>query len=108
MDIEEHKDKLWLHSKWRPAMGWVYMITCIFDFFLAPIAWVMFQSAMGADISTIRMWSPITLMGGGLYHVSMLAIVGVTAYGRTQEKLKRWSNEKPTPVALNEETLRAG
>jgi hypothetical protein len=45
------------------------------------------------DGSTITMWESITLQGGGLYHLSMGAIVGVSAFGRTKEKLASLSKE---------------
>jgi hypothetical protein len=32
-------------------------------------------------------WLPITLQGGGLYHIALGAILGVAAYGRSQEKI---------------------
>ena len=38
------------------------------------------------------MWTPLTLQGGGLYHIAMGAIIGVSAYGRTQEKLNGANN----------------
>jgi hypothetical protein len=28
----EKRTEDWMNSKWRPAMGWTYMATCIFDF----------------------------------------------------------------------------
>ena len=39
-----------------------------------------------------RQWVPITLQGGGLFHVAMGAVLGVSAYGRTQEKLNGATN----------------
>lgn len=33
------------------------------------------------------MWIPLTLQGGGLYHLSMGAIVGVSSWSRSQEKI---------------------
>lgn len=39
-----------------------------------------------------RQWVPITLQGGGLFHVAMGAVLGVSAYGRTQEKLNGAAN----------------
>jgi hypothetical protein len=32
-------------------------------------------------------WQPITLQGAGLYHIAMGAVLGIAAFGRTQEKL---------------------
>tara|TARA_B110000503_G_C7023654_1_gene360884 strand:+ start:217 stop:468 length:252 start_codon:yes stop_codon:yes gene_type:complete len=59
----------------------------MFDFFLAPIGNAVFQASFYPTASFIS-WVPITLGGGGLFHVSMCAIVGVTSWGRTQEKIK--------------------
>jgi hypothetical protein len=74
----------WMARKWRPMMGWTYMATCVFDFVIAPIAWSMLQAALKQPITQ---WMPVTLQGAGLYHVAMGAVLGVAAYGRTQEKL---------------------
>jgi len=32
-------------------------------------------------------WDPLTLKGAGLFHIAMGTVLGITAYGRTQEKL---------------------
>lgn len=78
-------DDTWVNTRWRPMMGWVYMITCITDFIIFPILWAIFQAHYG--IKPIEVWSPLTLEGAGLYHLAMGAVLGVTAYGRTQEKM---------------------
>lgn len=76
----------WLNTRWRPMMGWTYMITCIFDFILAPILWSIVQAiANGGVVAT--QWSPLTLQGAGLYHVAMGAVLGITAWSRGQEKI---------------------
>jgi hypothetical protein len=75
----------WMNSKWRPMMGWTYMITCIFDFVLAPVLWSLTQSLFHGSVQT--QWQPLTLQGAGLYHIAMGAVLGIAAYGRTQEKL---------------------
>jgi len=44
---------------------------------------------------------PITLQGAGLFHLAMGAILGIAAYGRTQEKLGGANNggiAPPTPA----------
>ena len=74
----------WMQKKWRPMMGWVYMVTCTTDFILFPILWSMLQASVGLPITA---WEPITLKGAGLYHVAMGAVLGLTAFGRTQEKI---------------------
>ena len=81
----EKKKEDWMNSKWRPMMGWMYMIVCMFDFVLFPIMWSMVQALAHGAVNV--QWQPITLQGAGLFHIAMGAIIGVSAYGRTQEKL---------------------
>jgi hypothetical protein len=66
-------------------MGWMYMVVCSFDFVLAPILWSLLQSFSHGSVQT--QWQPLTLQGAGLFHIAMGAVLGITAYGRTQEKL---------------------
>jgi hypothetical protein len=75
----------WMNSKWRPMMGWSYMLTCIADFVVFPVLWSILQSVSKGQVN--MQWQPITLQGAGLYHIAMGAVLGITAYGRTQEKL---------------------
>jgi len=75
----------WMSKKWRPMMGWVYMSTCTFDFVIAPILWSILQAYSGGAVTS--QWMPLTLQGAGLYHVAMGAVLGLTAFGRTQEKI---------------------
>lgn len=35
----------------------------------------------------IIQWNPLTLQGGGLYHLAMGAVIGITAWSRGQEKI---------------------
>ncbi len=74
-----------MNSKWRPAMGWMYMLVCTADFVFFPILWSLVQVLGDGKVET--QWSPITLQGAGLFHMAMGAILGIAAYGRTQEKL---------------------
>lgn len=80
----EKKKEDWLNSKWRPAMGWMYMLTCITDFVLFPVLWSLAQTMLKQPITQ---WQPLTLQGAGLFHIAMGAVLGIAAYGRTQEKL---------------------
>jgi len=74
----------WMKTKWRPAMGWLYMVICFCDFVMFPIL-AMFMPIF------IKMqyvaWKSITLDNGGLIHLAFGAILGITAFGRTQEKV---------------------
>lgn len=66
-------------------MAWVYISSCAFDFMIAPIGWAIIQALM--KVNTLQQWHPITLEGAGLYHLSMGAILGLAAWGRSQEKI---------------------
>lgn len=90
MSDSEKKAEDWMNSKWRPAMGWSYMATCLFDFILGPILYNLLQYLNPGQ--AVGMWTPLTLQGGGLYHLAMGAIIGISAYGRTQEKLNGANN----------------
>ena len=76
----------WINKKWRPVMGWIYMLTCTMDFVIFPILWSLLQ-AMSKGSVTMQ-WQPLTLQGAGLYHIAMGAVLGIAAYGRTKEKLE--------------------
>lgn len=80
----------WIVSRWRPMMAWTYMATCIFDFILGPVFYNILQFHRNGG--NIEMWQAITLQGGGLYHVAMGAVLGISALGRTKEKLASTSS----------------
>jgi hypothetical protein len=84
------KNEDWMNSKWRPAMGWMYMLVCMADFVLFPVLWSMVQVVGDGKVET--QWSPITLQGAGLFHMAMGAILGIAAFGRTQEKIAGANN----------------
>jgi len=86
----EQKKEDWMNSKWRPMMGWMYMGVCIFDFVLAPVLWSLTQALYHGGVNV--QWQPLTLQGAGLFHISMGAVLGLAAYGRTQEKLAGANN----------------
>lgn len=100
----EHKFKKF----WRPIAAYIYLAICVFDFVVAPV-WleqanqtvntVAFAEIRKFDdkdvqISALnnvelgnRSWSPLTLQGGGLFHLAFGAILGVAAFTRGQEKV---------------------
>lgn len=80
------------HRWWRPAMAWSYLIVCLFDFVIAPTVHGIFMTFFLKG-ATYAQWVPLTLQGAGLYHTSMLAIIGVTVFGRTKEKLQILKDE---------------
>jgi hypothetical protein len=101
--LKYHED--WMNRKWRPAMGWMYMIVCIFDFIIFPVLWSLLQAAQGGSVTT--QWNPITLIGGGLFHLAMGAVLGIAAWSRGQEKLQGVSANQNTFVETPVATVRA-
>jgi hypothetical protein len=97
MSESEKKKEDWMNSKWRPMMGWMYMIVCMSDFVLFPILWSLIQAIGGGQVHT--QWQPITLQGAGLFHIAMGAVLGIAAFGRTQEKLGGANNGGIAPPA---------
>ena len=89
----EHKFKKF----WRPIAAYIYLSICIFDFMVAPV-WIeqtneTVNTAAFAEIRKFsekdvqmraldnvdlgnRSWSPVTLQGGGLFHLAFGAILG--------------------------------
>ena len=74
----------WMQKLWRPAMGWMYMLICLLDMAVFPVLWSILQAVMHVPITQ---WNPLTLQGAGLFHIAMGAVLGISAFGRTQEKL---------------------
>jgi hypothetical protein len=85
----ETKKEDWMNSKWRPMMGWMYMLVCTMDMIVFPILWSLLQTFTH---TTITQWNPLTLQGAGLFHIAMGAVLGIAAFGRTQEKLNGANN----------------
>ena len=84
MAEEKKKDEDWMQKKWRPAMGWMYMIVCTMDMVIFPVLWSVAQVLTKQPITQ---WNPLTLQGAGLFHLAMGAVLGIAAFGRTQEKI---------------------
>lgn len=74
----------WFKRHWRPFMAWQYFVICLFDFLAAPVffAWFSYFTK-----TSMQQWVPLTLQGGGMYHLAMGAIIGITSYGKSQEKI---------------------
>jgi len=67
-------------------MAWQYMVVCLFDFIVAPILWSIIQVYGKGSVQTE--WHPLTLEGAGFYHITMMAVLGISAWSRGQEKMK--------------------
>jgi hypothetical protein len=95
MTEEVKKDEDWMQKKWRPAMGWMYMVVCFCDMVIFPVAWSILQAVLQQPVTQ---WNPLTLQGAGLFHLAMGAVLGIAAWGRTQEKVAGAANNTtPTP-----------
>jgi hypothetical protein len=96
------QEKDWMQNKWRPAMGWMYMMVCVFDFIVFPVLWaiVQFWETQAAN-DAFRQWQPLTLQGAGLFHMAMGAVLGISAYGRTQEKVAGAANQPSMGMSLD-------
>ena len=89
----------WMTKKWRPMMAMMYMVCCLADFAIFPIMFTIVQFWEEQAVNdAFRQWVPITLQGGGLFHVAMGAVLGVSAFGRTQEKIAGAAGGVPTPT----------
>jgi len=78
----------WMSKYWRPAMGWLYMLICFMDFCVFPMLSMflpVIERMFGISMGYVA-WQSLTLSNGGLIHLAFGAILGVSAYGRTQEK----------------------
>jgi hypothetical protein len=94
MSEEVKKDEDWMQKKWRPAMGWMYMIVCMMDMVIFPVLWSMVQVMTKQPVTQ---WNPLTLQGAGLFHLAMGAVLGIAACGRTQEKMAGAAAGNGTP-----------
>ena len=95
MSDSEKKKEDWMNSKWRPAMGWLYMLVCFCDFVLFPVLHAIYIAALYRGTvppGVPAQWSPLTLQGAGLFHLAMGAVLGLAAWGRTQEKMNGANN----------------
>ena len=85
LSASEQKKEDWMNSKWRPMMGWMYMLVCLCDFVVFPVLWSLLHAVLHTQ--NMVQWNPLTLQGAGLFHIAMGAVLGIAAFGRTQEKL---------------------
>ena len=83
--VSAKESETWLKSVWRPAMAWMYMVVCIFDFILFPIMWAMLQYT--DENEKLVQWIPITMQGAGFFHITMGVIIGISTWKRTEEKI---------------------
>lgn len=92
----------WMRENWRPLAAFIYLTINVFDFLIAPIFMGLTNETtaqfvagiMGLDPSVQMIlaskpnggWTPLTLQGSGMFHISFGAILGVSAWSRGTEK----------------------
>lgn len=74
-------------KSWRPAIAYMYIAICLFDFIIGPVFWSLIQ-IYGAGVVSVQ-WVPLTVAEGGLFHMAIGAILGAAAFTRGQEKVQR-------------------
>jgi hypothetical protein len=84
MQPKQDKQEIWIQTHWRPLAAVVYLAINVCDFILFPIVNGAFYYYTKTPLVQ---WTPLTIQGGGLFHVAFGAILGVAAWGRTQEKI---------------------
>ncbi len=87
MEVKPVKTKnVWIENRWRPALGWAYIAICLFDFIIGPLVNFSFFQVVGGDFQS---WKALTMTDGGMFHLAMGAVLGVTSWTRGQEKINR-------------------
>ena len=77
------KDEPWVTRYWRPMMAWQYFAVCLFDFIIGPVTYNVLQFLNPGQ--HLDMWQAVTLQGGGLFHMSAGAILGIAAFNKDKK-----------------------
>lgn len=105
------RDEPWLDRHWRHVSAVVYLTICLFDFVIMPsivysgqketkymIVEILKDSEDKKfvldllDRTTNKHWEPLTLINGGLFHLSFGAILTGAVLMRGQERQKTIQN----------------
>ena len=76
-------------KQWHLFAAWLYLTIIAFDFLIAPITNVVILAYFKYPIIA---WAPITLQGGGIFHISMLAVIGVATWGQSRQMVEQIRN----------------
>jgi len=88
-------DNSWHQKMWLPAAAAVYLLICLFDFIIMPVyvaahnsrvETMIFQKIEGKDVvdiadslikgnQALKQWNPLTLLGGGMFHLAFGALL---------------------------------
>jgi hypothetical protein len=102
----------WIQRNWRPAAAFVYLFICVVDFVVMPFLTFLWHQPLRMTLSqissfspdvqkeildkTIVFWTPITIAGMAILHVSFGGILGVSAWGRSSEKVEQYRQAAET------------
>jgi hypothetical protein len=85
-------------ANWRTMAGYTYLIICLFDFLIMPLAvHVNARELIHSHQDSVNelkiidkfggmAWVPVTMTGGGLFHLSFGAILTGVALAKGQER----------------------
>jgi hypothetical protein len=101
----DQQEEGWMKQYWRPAMAFVYMAICIFDFIVMPV-WVEKTTVKPVEaielarkmpekdqvmalqiLTKEQYWNPITLKENGFIHIAFGFILGIAAWTRGQAQI---------------------
>lgn len=103
--MQYHKLEDW-KDQWKHACAIIYLLICVTDFIVAPavnqlanrnsrqemIALIDKLQDSDAKVAAINklsfssQWEPLTLQGGGLFHLSFGAILGIVAFKNSKKE----------------------
>jgi len=95
--VNRRKDSDSHWANWRTMAGYTYLIICLFDFLIMPLAThvnikeLITHADHGYTLELIKQfggvnWSPVTMTGGGLFHLSFGTILTGIAVVKGQER----------------------
>lgn len=102
------KDNRWYQNTWLPCAAFIYLAICLFDFIIMPVYTAahngrienrVVQILEGKDAATFadsiikanqatRQWNPLTLLGGGMFHLALGSLLTGGAVTRGFAKSK--------------------
>jgi len=105
-ELEKISESKW-KGYWRPAAAIVYLVIILMDFMVMPIVYEVTDHTTPQEIISLivtipdpsvqttainaftskRVWVPLTVQGGGLFHLAFGAILGISSWTRGQEKV---------------------
>jgi hypothetical protein len=102
----------WIQKNWRPTAAFVYLFICLFDFVVMPFLTFLWHQPLRLTLTqianfspdvqkeildkTVVFWTPITIAGMAILHVSFGGILGISAWGRSSEKVEQYKQAAET------------